>query len=214
MGFQEEALKLLKERGVYLLFDPRIYPEEWEYRVAVLYELGIPWFQLRSKGARDEEIVAWARRFRELLPGAILIVNDRPDLALQAGAHGVHLGPSDPLPRVARALLGREAIVGASGDEESRLCGEAQEGVTYFGVGTFRSTPTKPDAGEPLGLEGLRRAHSLNPLPKVAVGGILPEDLPAIRALGYTGVAVYGGIWLNKGFLEQARAYLERWKQP
>jgi thiamine-phosphate pyrophosphorylase len=208
----ELSLKKLEERGVYLLFDPRLYPDDWEYRVCALYEVGIPWFQLRSKGARDEEILEWAGRFRRLLPEAVLIINDRPDLALKAGAHGVHVGPEDLPPSVARKILGPRAIVGSSGDDPRRLNGETAEGVTYFGVGTFRFSPTKPDAGDPLGWEGLKRAQALNPLPKVAVGGVLPEDLPAIRRLRYIGVAVCRGIWFNNDFLPSARRYLDAWR--
>lgn len=211
--FAEEALSILRGKGVYLLFDPRTYPGEWEERVVALYELGIPWFQLRAKGARDEEVVRWAKRFRDLLPHAILLINDRPDLALLAGAHGVHLGPRDPSPQEARRILGPRAVIGASGDRREQLIGAGAMGVDYFGVGTYRYTPTKPDAGEPLGLEGLKVAQNLSPLPKVAIGGILPEDLPPIRDLGYYGVAVHRGIWFNKGFLAAARAYLEHWRK-
>jgi thiamine-phosphate pyrophosphorylase len=209
---QEEALMRLKERGVYLLFDPRDFPGEWEYRLSALYEVGIPWFQLRAKGAGDEEILSWAKKFRRLLPQAILIVNDRPDLALKASAHGVHVGPEDLPPESCRKILGVKAIVGSSGDDPHRLSGKLAEGVSYFGVGTFRFTPTKPDAGDPLGLEGLKSAQALSPIPKVAVGGVLSEDLPAIRALGYIGVAVYRGIWFNKDFLASARRYLDSWR--
>jgi thiamine-phosphate diphosphorylase len=212
--FPERALDLLKERGVYLLLDPGTH-RNWLSRAKKLYRIGIPWFQIRAKGEDREKVKEYLIQLKEGIPDGVVIANDDPDLAFSAGVDGVHVGPLDPSPLYARGVLGCDKIVGSSGDTPRRLTGSMAKGVTYFGVGTFRKTPSKPDGGKPLGVEGLKKVASFTPLPKVAVGGILPEDLPSIRALGYIGVAVFRGIWLHEKIYQQAERYLTAWqKEP
>ncbi|MGH7631230.1 MAG: thiamine phosphate synthase, partial [Gemmatimonadales bacterium] len=122
-----------------------------------------------------------------------VLVNDRPDVAIAAGAAGVHLGPDDlPVPLV-RRIAPPGFIVGASAGtpEEARAAADAD----YWGVGPWRVTATKADAGAALGPEGFARIVALAAgTPCVAVGGIRPEDVPLVRQAGGVGVAVVRGI--------------------
>ncbi|HJS47990.1 MAG TPA: thiamine phosphate synthase [Gemmatimonadales bacterium] len=169
---------------------------------------GVTSVQLRLKRATPRELVAVARRLVAALPVPVL-VNDRPDVALAAGAAGVHLGPDDLSPALARRVLGPGAVIGAS----VGLAGEAVRGLEadYWGVGPWRASATKPDAGKALGEEGVRRILALaGGRPCVAVGGVRPEDGALLRALGCAGVAVAGGILGEDDVEGRARRFGER----
>lgn len=153
---------------------------------------GVTSVQLRLKTAPAVEILALARRLVAKLAVPVLI-NDRPDIALAAGAAGVHLGPDDLSPALARRVLGGRAIIGASvGNEGESLL---VTGADYWGIGPWRQTGTKPDAGAPLGAEGFARlAQEAGATPTMAIGGITADDVPAVRAAGGVGVAVVSAI--------------------
>jgi thiamine-phosphate pyrophosphorylase len=148
--------------------------------------------QLRLKEATPRELADAARALVAALAIPVL-VNDRPDVALASGAAGVHLGPGDLPPRLARRVLGPAAVIGVSvgSDGEALTAGEAD----YWGIGPWAATLTKGDAGAPLGREGFRRLASQGaPRPCIAIGGVTPDDLGAVLAAGGAGVAVVSGI--------------------
>lgn len=148
--------------------------------------------QLRLKTAPAVAILALARRLVATVNVPVL-VNDRPDIARAAGAAGVHLGPDDLSPTLARKVLGQRAIIGASVGSE----GEAllASGADFWGIGPWRQTGTKADAGAPLGAEGFAKlARLAGDTPVIAIGGITAEDVPAVRAAGGVGVAVVSAI--------------------
>jgi thiamine-phosphate pyrophosphorylase len=168
---------------------------------------GVTCVQLRLKHAAPRDLVAVARRLVSALPVPVL-VNDRPDVALAAGAAGVHLGPDDLAPRLARRVLGPAAIIGASVGTSEEV-GRGRE-ADYWGIGPWRATGTKPDAGESLGQAGVRRLVLLAAgRPCVAIGGVRPEDTAAVLAAGCVGVAVASGI-LAGDPEAAARRYRER----
>lgn len=148
--------------------------------------------QLRLKTAPAVEILALARQLLAKLDVPVLI-NDRPDIARAADAAGVHLGPGDLSPALARRVLGERAIIGASvGTEDEALLAS---GADFWGVGPWRRTGTKPDAGAPLGAEGFAKLARLAcDTPVIAIGGITPDEVAAVRAAGGAGVAVVSAI--------------------
>jgi thiamine-phosphate pyrophosphorylase len=155
--------------------------------------------QLRLKLATAREQVVLARALlAELAPlGVPLFVNDRPDVALAAGAAGVHLGPDDlpvDLARPLAAAAGAPAfVVGASVGSETEAA--ANGAADYWGIGPWRATTTKSDAGPALGADGFARlARLAGGRPCVAIGGVRPEDCAAVLAAGGVGVAVVSGI--------------------
>jgi thiamine-phosphate pyrophosphorylase len=165
--------------------------------------------QLRLKRRPARELVEVARMLVGRLPVPV-IVNDRPDVALAAGAAGVHLGPEDVAPALARRVLGPEGIIGASVGtaEEARRGAEAD----YWGVGPFRRTSTKPDAGQALGPDGVGQIVGLaGGRPCIAIGGVRPEDGEAIREAGCVGVAVASGILGQADVAQAARRYHAGW---
>ena len=169
---------------------------------------GVTSVQLRLKRAPAREQVAAARA----LVGALripVLVNDRPDVALAAGAAGVHLGPEDlPVP-LARKVVPTGFILGASAGSPDEAAAAA--GADYWGIGPWRRTETKTDAGEALGPEGLRRIVALaRGMPCIAIGGVRPEDIAEVLAAGGVGVAVVSGILGAADVEAAARRYAER----
>lgn len=162
---------------------------------------GVTAIQLRLKRTTARELAEAARALVAAVRVPVL-VNDRPDVALAAGAAGVHLGPDDlPVP-LARRLAPPGFIVGASAGSEAEAA--AVGDADYWGVGPYRASSTKPDAGAALGSEGLRRIVALaNGKPCIAIGGIRPEDVTAVLEAGAVGVAVVSGI-LGAGDVEGA----------
>ena len=123
-----------------------------------------------------------------------LIVNDRPDVALAAGAAGVHLGQDDLPPAAARAILGPRAVIGLSITHPDEIGAVPWDLVDHLGVGPVVSKGVKPDAAEPMGFDGLARASRKSRLPVVAIGGMsAPAAEPCIRA-GAEGLAVVAAI--------------------
>jgi thiamine-phosphate pyrophosphorylase len=138
--------------------------------------------------------------------GVPFIVNDRIDVALAIGADGVHVGQDDMPAALARALIGGGMILGVSAGsvEEGRRA--LAEGADYVGASPVFSTPTKPDAPTPLGLEGLRRLAAALPIPVVAIGGIDARNAPDMLQGGAAGVAVVSAIVAAEDVEGAARA--------
>jgi thiamine-phosphate pyrophosphorylase len=166
---------------------------------------GVTSVELRLKRATGRELVAAARALVTALRVPVL-VNDRPDIALAAGAAGVHLGPDDLPVEHARRLAPPGFIVGASaGSPQEALAGRDAD---YWGVGPWRTTGTKADAGVPLGAEGFRRLVALGEgNPCLAIGGVRAEDVGAVLAAGGVGVGVASGILAVGDVEEAARRY-------
>ena len=161
--------------------------------------------QLRLKLASPRELAALTRRIVCALEIPVL-VNDRPDVAIAAGAAGVHLGPDDLPVRLARNIAPPGFVIGASvgSEEEAGPAGEAD----YWGIGPWRATITKSDAGAGLGAEGFARLCRLaGGRPCLAIGGILPGDVPMVRAAGGAGVAVVSGILGAEDVERATRSY-------
>ena len=153
---------------------------------------GVTCVQLRLKQASPRELAAVARALVAALPVPVL-VNDRLDVAIAAGAAGAHLGPDDLPVRLARRVAPDGFILGASVGSEAEIENGAE--ADYWGVGPWRASPTKPDAGASLGSEGFRAiVERSNGIPCVAIGGIGPDDVPLVLRAGGDGIAVVSGI--------------------
>lgn len=139
--------------------------------------------------------------------GALLIVNDRADIAKLAGADGVHLGQDDLNPASARRILGEGGIVGRSTHTEAQLEKAAREPVDYVAIGPVFATSTKATGYDAVGLEMVRRAARCG-RPVVAIGGITLENAPSAIGAGASSVAVIGDLLTGDPAL-RARAFVE-----
>lgn len=170
--------------------------------------------QLRDKIASDAELLALAR---QLLPelraqGVKLFLNDRVEVALAAGADGLHIGQGDGDPVAIRARIGAGMLLGLSIETEaqaSRLPGC----VDYIGAGPVRATATKPDAAAPFGLDGLARIARLVSVPTIAIGGLTRADIPELKAAGVAGMAVVSAVTRAPDPEEACRALVQDWRQ-
>jgi thiamine-phosphate pyrophosphorylase len=166
---------------------------------------GVTSVQLRLKLAGGRELAELARALVGALTVPVL-VNDRPDVALAAGAAGVHLGPEDVPVELVRRIAPPGFIIGASVGSEAEAVAAAA--ADYWGIGPWRDTTTKRDAGSGLGREGFRRLLELSGgRPCVAIGGVQPEDVPTVMTAGGSGVAVASGILAAEDVEAQARRF-------
>lgn len=152
--------------------------------------------QLRDKSGSTRKMLELGRVVLELTraAGVPLIVNDRVDLALTLGADGVHVGQDDLPADEVRKLIGPERILGVSVStlEEARRA--VLDGADYLGVGDVFGTPSKLDAGPPIGLERLAKIARAVPLPVVGIGGITEANAASVTQAGAAGVAVISAI--------------------
>lgn len=153
---------------------------------------GVSSIQLRLKQATARELTQLGRALVQALRIPVL-VNDRPDVALAAGAAGVHLGPDDLPVDLVRRIAPPGFVVGASVGSvaEASDAGAAD----YWGIGPWQATATKDDAGMSLGAGGFARLLQLaGGRPCLAIGGVTPDDIPSVLLAGGKGVAVVSGV--------------------
>lgn len=184
-------------RGLYLVTDRGLAGDRpLEEVVLAAVEGGAGVVQLREKELATRAFVESARRLKALLEprGIPLIVNDRVDVALAAGADGVHLGQEDMAYPDARALLGPDAIIGLSVETPEDVREAEGFDVDYLGVSPIFPTPTKSDTKGAWGLDGLAEVRRMSRHRLVAIGGLNATNAAdAIRA-GADAVAVVSAI--------------------
>lgn len=164
--------------------------------VAAAVKGGVTMVQLRDKTASTRAFIEDARALKALLapPRVPLLLNDRIDVALAAGADGAHVGQADMPVALVRKLLGPKAIVGLSITQSAEARAEDIEFADYLGVGPIFPQLTKPDAAPTLGLEGLAEIRRITSKPIVAIGGVTAANVRAVRLAGADGVAVVSAI--------------------
>ena len=150
--------------------------------------------QLRLKDASARELVEVAKMLVAALDVPI-VVNDRLDVALAAGAAGVHLGADDLPVSAARAVVPAGFIIGGSAGNEAEL--SRVKGADYVGIGPVFGSASKLDAGPAIGIAELSRLAKLAAMPVVAVGGITSENASGLFAGGVGGVAVIRAIFAD-----------------
>jgi thiamine-phosphate pyrophosphorylase len=177
-----------------------------------LADLGVGWLQLRAKRLPDREFLACADEILHRLqgrPAPQILINDRLDLALCAGAHGVHLGQDDVPLAAARSLRPAGFLLGWSTHNPEQLQAAMDSGAAdYLAYGPIFPTRSKEQPDPEVGLQGLAQARAMYQGPLVAIGGITPENCPAALAAGASHIAVIAG-WLDcETPLVRARQYI------
>jgi thiamine-phosphate pyrophosphorylase len=156
---------------------------------------GCDLLQLRDHGASDDELLAAAERFRDACDrsGALFVMNDRPDLALQCGADGVHVGQDDLPVDAVRRLMGTDMVIGLSTHSPEQFDAGLESEADYLSAGPVWETPTK--AGRPAaGLELVRHAAATATKPFFAIGGIDDSNIGEVVAAGATRAVVVRAI--------------------
>ncbi len=154
---------------------------------------GVRTVQFREKSMSGKEMYSVARDLRRITDeyDAIFIVNDRVDVAMAAGADGVHVGQSDLPAEVIRDFF--DGIIGVTAHTVEEAV-KSEKHADYLGVGPVFRTTTKRDARNPIGLEGLRKIVESVNVPVIAIGGINIENAADVLRAGARGIAVVSAI--------------------
>lgn len=167
--------------------------------------------QLRMKEEPARVVLEVARAIGPLCraAGVAFIVNDRLDVAMLAGADGVHVGQDDLPPTDARAFMGPRALIGVSTATVEEAIAAERAGADYLGVGAVYGTATKSDAGAPVGLARVTEVRQAVRLPLVGIGGITAENAAAVIRAGAQGVAVITAVTLAEDMADAVRRLRE-----
>ena len=190
---------MIRDWRVYVLTDSRAARGRSHVEIAeAAIRGGATAVQLRMKEEPARRIVEAARQIAPLCraAGVTFIVNDRADVAMIAGADGVHVGQDDLPAAAARALAGGDAVIGVSAATVDEAVAAERAGADYLGVGAVFATATKADAGAPIGLARLREIRRGVRLPVVGIGGITADNAAAVIRAGAAGVAVITAVTL------------------
>lgn len=170
---------------------------------------GVTVVQLREKKLSSREFIEEALEVKRIINGVPIIINDRIDIALAVEANGVHLGNDDMPVDIARRILGKDFIIGASAGSVEEAIEKENMGADYIAVSPVFSTPTKPDAGPPLGLEGIKEMKKFVKVPLIGIGGINKENVIDVMRSGADGVAVVSAIVSSEDPEKSARELRE-----
>jgi len=182
---------------LYLVTDPVLCGPRGVFEVCEkALTAGVGFLQLRDKTASTRDLLEQSEALAGLsrAHGCLFVVNDRVDVAMASGAHGVHLGADDIPVASARRLMGPEALIGASVRTPEEALAAWNDGADYLAANIVFHTPTKPDPREPLGLSGVTLLAGATPLPLVAIGGINISNARSVLDAGAAGIAVVSAI--------------------
>ncbi len=185
-----------------------------EQAAEAVLEGGARILQIRHKGLFRRETLAAADRVAELChrAGALMMMNDRADVALMVGS-GLHVGQDDLPAKAVRKLLGEGRTIGLSTHNEGQMRAAAEEPVDYVALGPIYGTATKADPDPVVGLEGLARLQPLSRRAVVAIGGIRRENARAVIEAGADAVAVIADLLPEELTKYTLRARTEEWVQ-
>jgi thiamine-phosphate pyrophosphorylase len=201
---------------LYVLISESACRQDWLTTARLAIEGGADCLQLREKSLSDSELLARARALVDLCrtSNVISIINDRPDIAVLAQAHGVHLGQDD-LPAVeARKILGSDRIIGVSTHNIEQARQALLHGADYIGVGPVFPSTTKPRPILP-GLEYARQAvrELGEKIHTVAIAGIDAENVDEVLKAGVRAIAVTAAVTRASDPRQAARRLKERLQQ-
>jgi thiamine-phosphate pyrophosphorylase len=194
---------------LYVITDTKLIPRQrFVETVEAAVRGGASMVQLREKDTPQEEVIQLGRELLAVTRryGALLIINDHPAVAKAVGADGAHVGREDPPVHEARALLGPEAIIGAScyGDITRAVSAEA-EGADYVAFGTPFPSPTKTKRTD-ISLGIFRQVKQRVKVPVFAIGGITIDNAGQVIDAGADGIAVVSGVFAASDVEAAARA--------
>ncbi len=191
----QDARTKLDAARLYLILEHEVGGVPATEIVSAALRGGVDVVQLRDKHASDATLVAAGRELRAACAraGALFILNDRPELALECGADGVHLGQDDTRVDDVRRHVGDRLVIGVSTHSVDQVAAAERSFADYLGVGPVFETPTKP--GRPaVGLDLVEHAARVASKPWFAIGGIDTANAAAVAAAGARRLAVVRAI--------------------
>ena len=199
---------------LYVILDAGLLRGQAEEIAAQMTEAGVRLLQYRAKNDPARKLLETSIRLAEVArrEGATLFVNDRPDLAYLAGAHGVHVGQDDLDVEHARAIMGEGRWVGVSTHNLEQFQKAAGSSADYIAIGPIFATTTKAHPDPVVGTTLIRRIRPLTRKPVVAIGGIRLENAAEVIEAGADSVAVIGDILGAADPVARVREFLQRLK--
>ncbi len=195
MPIAVDKKKLLRQlRGYYFITDASLSRHGIVRDARDALAEGVRFLQYRNKEAETAVLYREALALRRLCTEAVLLINDRVDIALAVGADGVHLGQDDMPLKAARRILGAGRIIGVSVHTLAQARRAVSDGADYLGVGPLFATATKKDAGAPRGLSVLKLIRSRVAVPLVAIGGVTLENAAAVFGAGADAVCAISAV--------------------
>jgi len=191
----DHACQQLEQAALYVLVDAGETLDDFAETVSGLIRAGVHLLQLRAPQCDDRLVVERGHCLRELTRGTPtrFIMNNRPDLAVVTHADGVHLGQDDLSVKDARAVTGTKMLIGVSTHSISQARQAVIDGANYLGCGPTFPSQTKAFHDFP-GLAFLEAVHREIALPPFAIGGIDQANLAAVRATGFSRIAVSNAV--------------------
>jgi thiamine-phosphate pyrophosphorylase len=183
---------------VYLITDrKKVREDKFLGSVAKALKGGIQVVQLREKDLPVRALLGYAYDLRKLTRkyGALLMVNDRVDVALAAGADGVHLGYASMPVDAVRRITGEGFVIGVSTHSLTEALNAQRSGADFISYGPVYETPSKVKYGKPVGIGSLKDVVREIAIPVYALGGIDAQNIPAVMETGVKGVAMISAIF-------------------
>lgn len=191
--------KLLRKAELYLILDRQVNDDGRLFEIArESVRWGVDILQLRDKFGTARDTVKCFMGIRRAVGRRVpVIMNDRVDLAVAAGADGVHLGQDDLPVKEARRMIGDRGIIGVSCQSYAHVLQARRDGADYIGFGSVFKTLTKPRRS-PMDLDLLKMVSLEISIPVFAIGGIALENIAVLRGMGVKHFAVCRAICLTK----------------
>jgi len=217
---QEQNVRRIATRGAF----PRFYPILDAGSIAfygldlfavaeALRDAGVRILQYRDKQASNETLLLNALRLHEIFSETttVLVMNDHPAIAREAGLYAVHVGQKDGSLSSVRSVLGKDALVGLSTHNSEQVVRADATDASYLAIGPAFATGTKLDADPVVGLSGVTSARALTGKPLVAIGGITFETAQSVYDAGADSIAVISDLYSGGSVttvLKRARDFL------
>lgn len=190
-----EPRRRLRAGGLYVIITEALCRRPWVETVAAVLRGGAGIVQLREKELGDRELLERAALLRQMTrdAGALLFINDRPDIARLAKADGVHVGQDDLAAPDVRRIAGPDMLVGLSTHTREQIDAAGAAGPDYIAVGPMFASSTKPQS-HVAGVERLRYAARVVDVPLMAIGGLDAPRAPQVRDAGAAWVCICAAI--------------------
>ncbi len=202
----------LVDLKLYLITDRKLFhtPCSMYLALEAALKAGVKVIQLREKALPPRKLLDMASWLAELTKecGAKLFINDRVDIALAAGAYGVHLGQKSITASAVRKISGNKLLIGVSTHDIDEALAAEKDGADFITIGPIYRTPSKLRYGNPIGIETLRRVKSKVSIPVIAIGGIKLDKVKEVTETGADGVALISAILTAENIRETTEEFM------
>ncbi|MCM8759836.1 MAG: thiamine phosphate synthase [Candidatus Omnitrophica bacterium] len=194
-------------KGYYFITDAKLSRNGIFEDVKAAIKAGVKIFQYREKNKSTREMLYEALELRKLINDGVLIINDRVDIAIAAGADGVHIGQDDMPVSITRRLIGIDKIIGVTVHNLLQAQEAEKEGADYIAVSPIFHTTTKLDAENPVGVQIISEIKKFVCLPAVAIGGITLENAKEAIEAGADAICAISAVLTKNNVEEEIRKF-------